>query len=72
MIRTNSFKFITYFFQFVDTVTDLFRLLPFSVFIIVPFLEFTLPIFIKFFPGMLPTTFQTKDDKVNNVNFFYY
>lgn len=48
---------------FVETVADLFRLLPFSVFIIVPFLEFTLPIFIKIFPGMLPTTFQTKDDK---------
>ncbi|VVC30884.1 LETM1-like,EF-hand domain pair,Letm1 ribosome-binding domain,EF-hand domain [Cinara cedri] len=48
---------------FVETVADLFRLLPFSVFVIVPFLEFTLPIFIKIFPGMLPTTFQTKDDK---------
>lgn len=48
---------------FVETVADLFRLLPFSVFIIVPFLEFTLPLFIKIFPGMLPTTFQTKDDK---------
>lgn len=51
-------------FQFVQTVADLFRLLPFSVFIVVPFLEFTLPIFIKIFPGMLPTTFQTVDDKV--------
>lgn len=52
-------------FQFVETVADLFRLVPFSVFIIVPFLEFTLPLFIKIFPGMLPTTFQTKDDKVS-------
>jgi len=48
---------------FVQTVADLFRLLPFSVFVVVPFLEFALPLFIKFFPGMLPTTFQTKDDK---------
>lgn len=54
-------------FQFVETVADLFRLLPFSVFIIVPFLEFTLPLFIKIFPGMLPTTFQTKDDKVQYI-----
>ncbi|CAI6355080.1 unnamed protein product [Macrosiphum euphorbiae] len=44
-------------------MADLFRLVPFSVFILVPFLEFTLPIFLKFFPGMLPTTFQTKDQK---------
>jgi len=50
---------------FVQTVADLFRLLPFSVFVVVPFLEFALPIFIKLFPGMLPTTFETKDDKVN-------
>ncbi|RZC40036.1 LETM1 and EF-hand domain-containing protein anon-60Da, mitochondrial, partial [Asbolus verrucosus] len=44
-------------------VGDMFRLVPFSVFIIVPFLEFTLPVFIKFFPGMLPSTFQTASDK---------
>lgn len=55
------------FFQLVQTVSDLFRLIPFSVFLIVPFLEFTLPIFIKIFPGMLPTTFRTKDDKVNHL-----
>ncbi|XP_060846596.1 mitochondrial proton/calcium exchanger protein-like [Rhopalosiphum padi] len=47
----------------IQTMADLFRLVPFSVFIIVPFLEFTLPIFIKIFPGMLPTTFETKDQK---------
>lgn len=45
------------------TVGDLFRLLPFSVFIIVPFMELLLPLFIKFFPGMLPSTFQTASDK---------
>ncbi|XP_050548757.1 mitochondrial proton/calcium exchanger protein-like [Daktulosphaira vitifoliae] len=47
----------------VQTMADLFRLLPFSVFIIIPFMEFALPVFIKFFPGMLPTTFQTSHDK---------
>ncbi|XP_073998607.1 leucine zipper and EF-hand containing transmembrane protein 1 isoform X2 [Rhodnius prolixus] len=47
----------------VRTVGDLFRLVPFSVFIIVPFLEFTLPFFIKFFPGMLPSTFETATEK---------
>ncbi|KAJ8920446.1 hypothetical protein NQ315_005314 [Exocentrus adspersus] len=45
------------------TVGDLFRLLPFSVFIIVPFMELLLPVFIKFFPGMLPSTFQTATEK---------
>lgn len=41
------------------TTGDVFRLVPFSVFIIVPFMEFALPIFIKFFPGMLPSQFET-------------
>lgn len=46
----------------VRTVGDLFRLIPFSVFIVVPFLEFTLPVFLKLFPGMLPSTFQTTSE----------
>jgi LETM1 and EF-hand domain-containing protein 1 len=41
------------------SVADLFRLLPFSFFVVVPFLELTLPFFIKFFPGMLPSTYAT-------------
>lgn len=47
----------------VRTTSDLFRLIPFSVFIIVPFMELALPLFIKFFPGMLPSTFQTSKDR---------
>ncbi|XP_055903081.1 mitochondrial proton/calcium exchanger protein [Eupeodes corollae] len=46
----------------VRTTSDLFRLIPFSIFIIVPFMELLLPVFIKFFPGMLPSTFQTNQD----------
>ncbi|KAG5888937.1 hypothetical protein JTB14_006304 [Gonioctena quinquepunctata] len=49
------------------TVGDLFRLVPFSVFIIVPFMEFLLPVFIKFFPGMLPSTFQSSSDKEDKI-----
>ncbi|XP_065156322.1 mitochondrial proton/calcium exchanger protein isoform X2 [Atheta coriaria] len=45
------------------TVGDMFRLVPFSVFLIVPFMEFLLPFFIKFFPGMLPSTFQSATEK---------
>uniref|UniRef100_A0A1I7ZY59 Mitochondrial proton/calcium exchanger protein n=1 Tax=Steinernema glaseri TaxID=37863 RepID=A0A1I7ZY59_9BILA len=44
--------------QLIRTVSDLFRLVPFSIFIIVPFMELALPIFIKLFPNMLPSTFQ--------------
>ncbi|RZF40766.1 hypothetical protein LSTR_LSTR011283 [Laodelphax striatellus] len=46
----------------IRVVGDIFRLIPFSVFIIVPFMEFLLPVFIKLFPGMLPSTFQTAQD----------
>lgn len=46
----------------IRTTGDVFRLVPFSVFIIVPFMELLLPVFIKFFPGMLPSTFETAKD----------
>uniref|UniRef100_A0AC34Q6Z7 Letm1 RBD domain-containing protein n=1 Tax=Panagrolaimus sp. JU765 TaxID=591449 RepID=A0AC34Q6Z7_9BILA len=46
--------------QLIRTLSDIFRLVPFSVFVIVPFMEFALPFFIKFFPNMLPSTFQEK------------
>lgn len=49
--------------QLQRTTSDLFRLIPFSVFIVVPFMELLLPLFIKFFPGMLPSTFQTTKDR---------
>lgn len=49
--------------QFIRTTSDVFRLVPFSVFIIVPFMELLLPVFLKLFPGMLPSTFQTKSDR---------
>jgi LETM1 and EF-hand domain-containing protein 1 len=49
--------------QLVRTVSDLFRLVPFSVFIIVPFMEFLLPVALKLFPGMLPSTFTTRSEQ---------
>ncbi|CAA6668458.1 unnamed protein product [Spirodela intermedia] len=39
---------------------NLSRRVPFAVFIIVPFMEFLLPVFLKVFPNMLPSTFQDK------------
>ncbi|XP_071515610.1 mitochondrial proton/calcium exchanger protein isoform X2 [Panulirus ornatus] len=49
--------------QLVRTTSDLFRLLPFSVFVIIPFMEFLLPVALKLFPGMLPSTFETANEK---------
>ncbi|CAN6228687.1 unnamed protein product [Urochloa humidicola] len=46
--------------QLTRTTADMFRLVPFAVFIIVPFMELLLPVFLKLFPNMLPSTFQDK------------
>ena len=51
----------------VRTTSDLFRLVPFSVFIIVPFMELLLPVAIKLFPGMLPSTFQTATEREDKI-----
>jgi len=42
------------------TTNDLLRLIPFSVFLIVPFMELLLPVALKLFPNMLPSTFEGK------------
>lgn len=44
--------------QLLRTVSDLFRLVPFSMFIIIPAMEFALPFALRLFPNMLPSTFQ--------------
>ncbi|KAE8767094.1 LETM1 and EF-hand domain-containing protein 1, mitochondrial-like [Hordeum vulgare] len=46
--------------QLTRTTADMFRLVPFAVFIIIPFMELLLPVFLKLFPNMLPSTFQDK------------
>lgn len=46
--------------QLVRTTADLFRIVPFLVFIVVPFMEFLLPVALKLFPNMLPSTFAVK------------
>ncbi|GFP87135.1 letm1 and ef-hand domain-containing protein 1 mitochondrial [Phtheirospermum japonicum] len=46
--------------QLTRTTADVFRLVPVAVFIVVPFMEFLLPVFLKLFPNMLPSTFQDK------------
>ncbi|XP_006812993.1 mitochondrial proton/calcium exchanger protein-like [Saccoglossus kowalevskii] len=49
--------------QLIRTVSDLFRLVPFLVFVIIPFMEVLLPVALKLFPGMLPSTFQDDSSK---------
>lgn len=44
--------------QLIRTATDVFRLVPMSVFVLIPFMEFALPFALKIFPNMLPSTFQ--------------
>lgn len=46
--------------QLIRTTMDLFRLVPFAIFVIVPFMELLLPVALKLFPNMLPSTFQDK------------
>ncbi|KAM5170591.1 LETM1 domain-containing protein LETM2, mitochondrial isoform 2-T4 [Mantella aurantiaca] len=49
------------------TCADLFRLVPFMVFVIVPFMEFLLPVFLKLFPEMLPSTFESESKKEEKI-----
>jgi len=44
----------------VRTTSDCFKLVPFSLFIIVPFAELALPLALRLFPNMLPSTFFDK------------
>jgi LETM1 and EF-hand domain-containing protein 1 len=47
------------------TVQDLGRLVPFSVFVIVPFAELLLPVALKLFPNLLPSTYEGQKSKEN-------
>ncbi|KZP20786.1 LETM1-domain-containing protein [Athelia psychrophila] len=46
--------------QLKRTTQDILRLVPFSVFLLVPFMELLLPVALKLFPNMLPSTFEDK------------
>ena len=49
--------------QLKRTTQDLVRLVPFSVFVIVPFAELLLPVALKLFPNMLPSTYEGEKAK---------
>ncbi|KAJ5668445.1 uncharacterized protein N7477_007015 [Penicillium maclennaniae] len=57
--------------QLQRTTKDLGRLVPFSMFLIVPFAELLLPVALKVFPNMLPSTYEgqkAKDAKAVNLS----
>ncbi|CAN6675073.1 LETM1 domain-containing protein Ylh47p, mitochondrial [Trichomonascus vanleenenianus] len=49
--------------QLKRTVSDIVRLVPFSMFVIVPFAELLLPVALKLFPNMLPSTYESGKDR---------
>ncbi|SCV06009.1 LANO_0H20098g1_1 [Lachancea nothofagi CBS 11611] len=59
--------------QLKRTMGDVFRLVPFSAFLVIPFAELLLPIALKVFPNLLPSTYesgsakQLKKQKLNDV-----
>jgi len=49
--------------QLQRTTKDMLRLVPFAIFVIVPFMELLLPVALKLFPNMLPSTFEDRSKK---------
>ncbi|CAL9729426.1 mitochondrial distribution and morphology protein 38 [Monosporozyma unispora] len=49
--------------QLKRTMSDLFRLIPFSAFVIIPFAELFLPLALKFFPNLLPSTYESSQQR---------
>ncbi|ODQ59324.1 hypothetical protein WICANDRAFT_31866 [Wickerhamomyces anomalus NRRL Y-366-8] len=49
--------------QLKRTTQDVVRLVPFAMFVLVPFAELLLPVALKLFPNMLPSTYESKLDK---------
>jgi hypothetical protein len=50
--------------QLKRTTGDLLRLIPLVIIVVIPFLEFALPVLLKLFPSMLPSTFESKGQEV--------
>jgi len=46
--------------QLTRTTADLIRLVPMVIILVIPLLEFTLPVLLRLFPNMLPSTFEDK------------
>ncbi|XP_071167705.1 mitochondrial proton/calcium exchanger protein-like [Mytilus edulis] len=49
--------------QLTRTTADVFRMIPYLILIIIPFFEFLIPFYLKFFPNALPSTFGRDEKK---------
>ncbi|KAH7589201.1 LETM1 domain-containing protein YLH47, mitochondrial [Nakaseomyces glabratus] len=49
--------------QLKRTISDIIRLVPFAAFVLIPFAELLLPIALKIFPNMLPSTYESRSSK---------
>lgn len=49
--------------QLQRTTVDMLKVVPFAMFVIIPFAELLLPVALKLFPGLLPSTFESNVDK---------
>lgn len=49
------------------TTRDVIRLVPFAAFVLIPFAELLLPIALKLFPNLLPSTYESKKDKLSKL-----
>ena len=49
--------------QLQRTTADVLRLFPFAMFVLIPFAELLLPVALKIFPGLLPSTYESQADK---------
>ncbi len=45
--------------QLLRTSTDIIRMIPLAIFLVVPFMEFLLPFALRLYPNLLPSTFQS-------------
>lgn len=53
--------------QLVRTANDMMRLVPFSIFVLIPFMELLLPVALAIFPGLLPSTYTTSKKRSENM-----
>ncbi|EGW34702.1 uncharacterized protein SPAPADRAFT_53130 [Spathaspora passalidarum NRRL Y-27907] len=54
--------------QLQRTIVDVARLVPFSMFVIIPFAELLLPVALKLFPNLLPSTYESNVDRQKKKN----
>lgn len=54
--------------QLQRTIVDVMRLVPFAMFVIIPFAELLLPVALKIFPNLLPSTYESKQDRSKKLN----